>query len=79
MKKIEIDSQELKDLRSELKEEHDWRVRLHGEVEDLKESDSRRRLAHNLLVTERNELATRIQQINIIVQSLGFDVAPITL
>lgn len=69
---------EIRDLRAELKEEHEWRMRLHEEVAALKADVAARTLEKrrliDSLIAERNELVTRAQSIELCCEGLGFNI-----
>lgn len=71
-----ISPKELSDLKSELKEEKEWRMRLHGEVDELTkqraDSKSLNAAIVNGLVTERIDLVSRILRIDARIMALGF-------
>ena len=66
----------LADKTAECKEEHDWRMRLHEEAEDLKKrlssSEEAMRLRAINLRQERQDLEGRIQRINLHLFALGY-------
>lgn len=66
---------------AELKEEHDWRMRLHGEVENLKSQNIAQ--SHRIefevksLLIGRVELESRIHKIDARIFCLGYDPAKV--
>lgn len=66
---------EIRDLRAELKEEHEWRMRLHDEVAALKANLDARTLEKvrllDALQVERDMLLARVQQIELRCEALG--------
>ena len=68
---------QLRDLRAERDEEHNWRMRLHEQVAGLekrgKELDDKRVALANSLVLEYIDLAGRLLSIEHRIYALGFD------
>ena len=63
-------------LKSEIKEEHDWRMRLHEEVKELRDSIAKMVIQRDTmwysLMSERFDLEARIQRIDMRLRTLGF-------
>lgn len=66
----------INNIQKELKEEHEWRMRLHEEIKELKYQNNTRKsrifdVAETLLA-ERNQLLNRIDTINLMIVRLGY-------
>lgn len=79
-KKESVDSKEMRDLRSELKEEHEMRMQLREQVAELEAKNARlhenRQAVYFGLIVERNDLMTRIMRIDMRITALGFKAPP---
>lgn len=66
----------IRDLRAEVKEEHDWRMRLSETVRTLeaqaKQAEATIDQMYTDLIGERNELMTRVGRIDVRIRALGF-------
>lgn len=74
-KMADITVADLRSLRAELREEHEWRMRLHGEKDEfeaqLKTMNEARSYICQVLIAERQSLGNRVHQIGLLLHLLG--------